>query len=67
MQLARPERLSPRSAVGDPAGAVAESLSAPRCRNVLPRGRAVVDLPTTSGVRLPRIRAVGRCGIAAQE
>ena len=58
MQLARPERFcfataqqgSPRSAVGDPVGAVAESLSAPRCRNVLPRGRAVVDLPTTSGV-----------------
>ena len=53
-EMARPERFcfataqqgSPRSAVGDPVGAVAESLSAPRCRNVQPRGRAVVDLPT---------------------
>ena len=61
MSLARPERLSPRSAPGDPVGAIAESLLRTRCRNVLPRWCAVVDLPTSSGVLKPlRVTPVKR-------
>ena len=40
----------PAPLLGGPVGAVADALRCARIGNVLPRGRAVVDLPTSSGV-----------------